>query len=79
MIYRIVWENYPPDLMWYEPEETIEERSKALLDSLNSSERRVIRSVAMTVAVVGTMCAVMTAAAAAVTAMAAIPAKVFIL
>ena len=29
-----------------------EERSKALLDSLNSSERRVIRSVAMTVAVV---------------------------
>ena len=29
MIYRIVWENYPPDLMWYEPEETIEE---SLLD-----------------------------------------------
>ena len=29
MIYRIVWENYPPDLMWYEPEENIEE---SLLD-----------------------------------------------
>ena len=29
MIYRIVWENYPPDLMWYEPEENIGE---SLLD-----------------------------------------------
>ena len=29
MIYRIVWENYPPDLMWYELEENIEE---SLLD-----------------------------------------------
>ena len=29
MIYCIVWENYPPDLMWYELEENIEE---SLLD-----------------------------------------------
>ena len=42
VIYRLVWEDYPPDLIWYEPEENIEdtllEEYKARLSEDESQE-----------------------------------------
>ena len=42
VIYRLVWEDYPPDLIWYEPEENIDdtllEEYKARLSEDESQE-----------------------------------------